>query len=210
MSKQSAQETNSAAFGIKIAGKACKLDAKTWKGILLGYARNGYRVWHPQKHQIMHVRDVDFVESIRNDHKPGFSYQRVSDTMSVVTADNHELIVAELKPDDQASNSKTESESEYESFNEEDYSNDREPDMNHDIIDDSRASGESKVKRNRKPPAWQDDFHMNLAACALNAIEYVQDLPRTLAEAKARNDWPKWKDAVEEEMAALKKNKTWT
>ena len=44
----------------------------------------------------------------------------------------------------------------------------------------------------------------------MNAVEYVEDLPRTLAEAKTRKDWPKWEAAVNEEMKALEKNNTWT
>ncbi|TFY77263.1 hypothetical protein EWM64_g6750 [Hericium alpestre] len=34
--------------------------------------------------------------------------------------------------------------------------------------------------------------------------------PKTLKEAKSRSDWPMWKEAMEKEMASLKKANTWT
>jgi len=35
------------------------------------------------------------------------------------------------------------------------------------------------------------------------------DDPTTIEEAKARSDWPKWKEAMNEEMNRLKMAKTW-
>ena len=34
--------------------------------------------------------------------------------------------------------------------------------------------------------------------------------PRTLEEAKARSDWPMWKEAMEKELEVLRKANTWT
>ena len=40
-----------------------KFDAKSWKGIFVGYSANGYRIWNPQKNCIGCSRDVIFVEN---------------------------------------------------------------------------------------------------------------------------------------------------
>lgn len=203
-----------------------KLDAKSWKGLFLGYAHNGYRVWHSTKRQILHVRDVDFVETVHGENTPGCSYERASDIFSVAADDEKsESDVSEIgeqdsgseaepdasESDEQDSGSEADSVSDYESFVEEDRSGgDSEPGSSHGSENDSvEPCGTGRPMRDRKPPAWQADYDMEYATCALNATEYVEDLPRTLAEAKARKDWPKWEAAVNEEMAALKKNKTW-
>lgn len=39
-----------------------KLDAKAWKGVFVGYAPAGYRIWNPKTRSIVTARDVDFLE----------------------------------------------------------------------------------------------------------------------------------------------------
>lgn len=39
-----------------------KLDAKAWKGVFVGYAPTGYRIWNPKTRSIVTARDVDFLE----------------------------------------------------------------------------------------------------------------------------------------------------
>jgi len=38
----------------------------------------------------------------------------------------------------------------------------------------------------------------------------VENDPLTIAEAKQRDDWSKWKEAIDNEYRSLMKNKTWT
>ena len=38
-----------------------KLDTKSWKGVFIGYASCGYRVWHLEEKKIVVAQDVDFV-----------------------------------------------------------------------------------------------------------------------------------------------------
>ena len=76
-----------------------KLDAKAWKGVFLGYACNGYRVWHPgKKQQIIHARDVDFVKTCRELSSKGESVKPLSD-----------ILVLPLR-DDESAKSKTDEE----------------------------------------------------------------------------------------------------
>lgn len=70
-------------------------------------------------------------------------------------------------------------------------------------------------KRVVKPPAWLDDYHMSYSsvespmAYALNAEAFVEDIPNNIAELKKRDDWNRWKEAINSELTSLKKNGTW-
>lgn len=41
------------------------------------------------------------------------------------------------------------------------------------------------------------------------ALFTLDDEPRTIEDAKAREDWPQWRKAMDEELDALQQNKTW-
>ncbi|KAK9687667.1 hypothetical protein QE152_g36096 [Popillia japonica] len=45
---------------------------------------------------------------------------------------------------------------------------------------------------------------------ALSAEAFVDDIPESLEGAQNKSDYAKWKEAVDEEMDCLIKNKTWT
>lgn len=74
---------------------------------------------------------------------------------------------------------------------------------------ESFAGSSSNGDTDPVQPAWQADYDMEYVAFALSTTGYVEDLPRTLAEAKARKDWPKREAAVMEELEAHTKNETW-
>lgn len=50
----------------------------------------------------------------------------------------------------------------------------------------------------------------NDAHFALSTMEFVENEPRTIAEAKQRDDWLEWEKAINEEYPSLIKNNTWT
>lgn len=63
--------------------------------------------------------------------------------------------------------------------------------------------------RERRQPDRYGDWEM-YAHFALSAEEFVENDPRTIKEAKRRDDWEQWKLAIHSEYNALIKNGTWT
>lgn len=81
------------------------------------------------------------------------------------------------------------------------------------IGDDQEAattSPKGREERNRKPPAWHNDYDMHYTGFAYSAMSYVDHLPNSLAEAEVLSDWKRWKAAIQEEISSLDRNKTWT
>lgn len=63
-----------------------------------------------------------------------------------------------------------------------------------------------RSQRNRK----QTEFYGYDAHCAFSAQQFVENDPISMADAKKRDDWPQWRNAVENEYSSLIKNDTWT
>lgn len=62
----------------------------------------------------------------------------------------------------------------------------------------------------RSVPTWHKDFEMEYASFALSAVNYVDEIPETIAKLQKRDDWNEWKAAIEDEMNSLLRNSTWT
>lgn len=173
-----------------------KMDSKAWKGIFIGYGHNGYRVWNTTSQRIVHARDVDFVEA-----EGGCSEEKL-----VRSSDVFQYSVPEKSGEERSEEvSDEESVDEFDSFRGD---SDAEPEA-----EDTASGGrrdEPRQQRQRCPPKWHEDFEVEYAAYALNAMGYVDEVPNNLAEARKRSDWLKWKDAVEDELASLQKNNTWS
>ncbi|XP_058840954.1 uncharacterized protein LOC131696432 [Topomyia yanbarensis] len=60
------------------------------------------------------------------------------------------------------------------------------------------------------PPAWQNDYDMDVSVFALCAEEFLNNIPSNVSELKKRSDWPSWEEAIKEELRSLEMNKTWT
>ncbi|KXJ74158.1 hypothetical protein RP20_CCG014246 [Aedes albopictus] len=72
------------------------------------------------------------------------------------------------------------------------------------------AEPSARPARNRTAPSWHRDYEVDYAGFALNATSYVEDLPTTVSECRQREDWPLWKQAMQEEMDSLVSNEKWT
>ena len=83
------------------------------------------------------------------------------------------------------------------------------PEANSEETTNVRRSG-----RVINPPRWMSDYDVDttsdITAFALSAEEFVEDIPSDIETLKKRSDWPMWKQAVDEELASLEKNDTWT
>lgn len=179
--------------------KRTKLDAKSQVCYLVGYGVNGYRVWDPVRRKITIARDVVVEESE--------SKRRVE-----VHTNDH-LVSDRLEPLEERPNLRREANPEPNS----------EPAI--EETEDGAAGGcdssadefgsaeddEVPVRRSdrlRRPPARFSDFDVCMAF-ALNAENYVEALPDDINELRKRDDWPEWKRAIDDEMHALEKNRTW-
>lgn len=65
-----------------------------------------------------------------------------------------------------------------------------------------------KGERNRRPPERFGEW-AEMAHFALSAEQFVENDPTTIDEAKNRDDWPQWKEAIQSECKSLTKNETW-
>lgn len=159
-----------------------KLDPKSRRCLFLGYADGvkGYRLWDPTTRKVVISRDVIFIED-------GEEYQAGNDSTLKEKAETT-TIQAErnLEHDDSS-----EAELEHEELNP------VEPE-----VSDIRRSD-----RTRRPPGWHSDYEMegNVAYCFLTE----DGEPSTLQEALNSSDAGQWMTAMQEEMEALHKNKTW-
>lgn len=64
-----------------------------------------------------------------------------------------------------------------------------------------------KSMRVRNPPRRYGDS--TCLVYAMNAENYVQDLPDRIEDMKQRDDWVFWKEAIESELKSLAENNTW-
>ena len=72
-------------------------------------------------------------------------------------------------------------------------------------------------KRNRKQPSYLGDYNLSDSNidvdsidCVLDYVYNVRSVPKNYSEAISCNDSPKWQKAMQEELAALKNNNTFT
>lgn len=181
-----------------------KLDAKSWKGVFVGYSPNGYRIWDPKRKRIVVARDVIFIEEkVVGAKPPGQRTGGCSDGdvfRVPVGTDATQCDESDTESDDGGS----------------DHNGVAEEDSFDSCVDDTiREEGEpepvghSRPVRNRSAPAWHGDYEFDMTGFALNAASFVEDLPCSIAEMRKRKDWPKWEVAVREEMDALSRNHTW-
>ncbi|KXJ62430.1 hypothetical protein RP20_CCG010088 [Aedes albopictus] len=174
-----------------------KLDAKAWKGTFVGYSHNGYRVWDPVKRTIVTARDVDFAEGGHQKlekNVPVSSEQLMEVPSSIREAEDEERCVEDVAGEDQ-------SDDEFNSFVEDE----------EEVQAPSGAQArDGRPQRTRSAPAWHKDFDVEYASFALNAMNFVEDIPNSIAELKKRDDWQKWKAAMDEEMSSMARNNTWT
>lgn len=207
-----------------------KLDSKSWKCILVGYAKNGYRVFNPKNKKIAIVRDVVFDENVCGkvnvaEPKPqsesgGFPIFRRCESIDSLSSGISDAPSGPENPEgsdtgEESSDSDEESavsDEEFEGFtscDEMDHGEEEVLEEDQEANDVQQESME-RSHRIRNPPVWQKDFDMDFAGFALSAIGFVEDLPDTLQEMRKRDDWPKWQTAIHEEMDSLTRNRTWT
>lgn len=163
-----------------------KFESKSKKMILVGYDRDSsnYRVFDPATSKITVTRDVVFNESKSNKNQDEESSYTTFTYETIDTQDVDAQIEKNIQEVIQE-----------ERCNIEEVEN----------IDNNQEL-QGRVLRDRsalRPPTRYND-ELNLACAAI-----VTGEPQTYKEAVSSEDAEKWEQAMAEEMASLKKNKTW-
>ncbi|KAH9647635.1 hypothetical protein KPL70_025262 [Citrus sinensis] len=175
------------AFGCPVyvmynAQERTKLDPKSRRCIFLGYADGvkGYRLWDPTANKIVISRDVIFIED---------QLQRRDDDDNRVKEKSKTIpVYVENNPEDSDS---SEAAPEYE---------EQEP-------VEFEAPEVRRSARERRPPTWHSEYvtEINVAYCLLTEDRE----PSTFHEALESSNVALWITAMQEEIEALHKNKTW-
>lgn len=167
-----------------------KLDMRSRALVMVGYAPNGFRLWDETNRNIVISRDVKFDEFTFYFDKD--EELKHNDLPSVEVY--HEIPI-EPEVNTSPNQVNTESESDEDEFVDIESSDEYE--------DASEATRRSQ--RMVKRPIWLRDYETSLLSS-----HHSQDIPQTIQELKERDDWHKWKHAVDEEVSALIENNTWT
>ncbi|KAH9707030.1 Integrase catalytic domain-containing protein [Citrus sinensis] len=159
-----------------------KLDAKSRRCIFLGYADGvkGYRLWDPTTHKIVISRDDIFVEDqLQRKDGDDGTVKEKSETVPVYVENN---------PEDSDSSEAAPEHEEQEPV-------------------ESEAPEVRRSTRERRPPVWHSEYvtEINVAYCLLTE----DGEPSTFHEALESSDIALWMTAMQEEIEALHKNKTW-
>lgn len=197
-----------------------KFDAKSWKGILVGYEPNGYKVWNPECEKFTTVRDVIVDETNFLQSRPvSQPEENIKNSRDNVNIDN----ISKEKSMKSQNTDKCKSDT----CKSDDYEGPHKiRKTNHDIIEfeqpntccddplvvvdteDTNSSVEPRRSdrlKGRPPISYEeiDDYLM----CAQSILCKV---PNSLQEIKTRDDRAQWEGAINDELNSLLLNKTWT
>lgn len=162
--------------------KRSKLDAKATKCIMLGYGSSlfTYRLWDTEDNKLIIGRHVTFNE------------RAILEVPKFVEITDSEAEDDEEEADGQHVEGNC---------------------VENAITNKQIESGSNgtlrRSNRTRRQPDWFGERTANMAHYSLTAQEFVQNDPISISDAKRRDDWPKWKEAIEKEYTSLMENGTW-
>ena len=171
-----------------------KLDPKSKKMIFVGYASMGYRLLDPTSNRLVVSRNVKFNEA-----------KKTKDSIQTDTLHNHaEGTVVDAPPQDNVEDSP-----QPEGDNVEDNSLlDDDLSIETDEYDESTTDlpdpdADARPKRNVRLPAHLDDYYVYEAVAALDTVPF-EEVNKLSDEEQSF-----WKQAMNQEMESLRKNKVW-
>lgn len=183
----------------KKLGYLKKLQDRSDKGIFVGYAPNGYRVWNPVTRKIYVSRDIKFTNQFEENEK----YQGVS-----IEIESLQKFEEEYQDDENRDNH----EHEIPRNIEENYEEERNVQRNEEI---QRNDEERRPRRERRQPTKYQDYKMDFQSEEEDEV-HITILPgenealMTYEEAIKSPEKHAWQKAIQEEKDSLMKNKTWT
>lgn len=175
------------------------LRSKSKSLVMIGYAPMGYRLWDDDERKVVVSRDVIFDESsfpfsssqppLPKESRKDFCEADIPVLKSADPINALEILENIGGSDD-----------EEEFVEAEDYGNENNPGLG-----DVEPMSQRLSQRMTHRPNWLRDYQTSFVLS-----HYSGEVPQLIDELKKRDDWYQWKRAMEEEMTALRENKTWT
>lgn len=185
-----------------------KFDEKSWKGILVGYEPNGYKVWNPEIKKFVLVRDVivDELDFVKSRPKVNPEEDILNSHGKTDICNNSKSVLIKSRNSDCNKSDMAKSDGE---------AGPHKP--QHDIIEMKKSNSESNTESLNSEPRRSDrlkgrELHYrkygdDYLMCAQSV---VSSIPSSYAEIKSLDDRDQWEHAVKDELDALYSNKTWT
>ncbi|CAK1549216.1 unnamed protein product [Leptosia nina] len=196
----------------------CKFDDKSWKGILVGYEPNGYKVWKPENEKLVIVRDVivDEIDYLKS--RPASESRLPEENIQ-----NSQF--KETDPEDQSVSTKSHVSNKLKSgINKSD-----EYEIPCKIIKsnhDNTSSVDKKLSSLSKPtdshtelrrsarikeldPVSYKNLNDGINDCLMCAQSILYEIPKCYDEIKYRSDRTLWDQAIASELQSLSENNTW-
>lgn len=161
-----------------------KFDSRTIPCLMIGYVSNGYKLWSPDNNKIYYGRDIKFDETKFKINPTNAEFWLPADEGCEEDESTEDQILTNVANDDS-------SEDEF---------------INAEDCDDVSTIEPRRSTRITSKPKYLEDY----AVMAYSAETYLADLPGSISEIYSREDKEEWMQAVNEEIAALKKNNTWS
>ncbi|CAK9796153.1 Copia protein [Anthophora plagiata] len=201
-----------------------KFDEKSWKGILLGYEPNGYKVWDVKNGKLVVVRDVIVDETDYLKTRPVIRLESVErDTNNETDASDIRSKSVEINEKSQkfdnyksdVSKSSVEINSDEKLGDEPNKSVIETDTQNKSLSQDNSENTQEKFEPRRsdrvkqRPPISynESDTQYDLLMCAQS---FINEIPNSYEEIQKNENKLKWEKAINDELDSLIINKTWT
>ena len=203
-----------------------KFDEKSWKGILVGYEPNGYKVWNVETERFSVVRDVIVDETNFKISRPVMRSEGVYKENSKMETDASDIMSKSVEKSQKSVNSKTDRlESNIETRSNKITKLGNEVDKS--VIETeiqlhtNSPSQDKQFNENEFPALRRSDRIKNCLPISYNeenvsddyilcAQSFVYETPTSFHQIKYRDDRIKWENAIKDEIDSLLTNNTWT
>lgn len=206
-----------------------KFDEKSWKGILVGYEPNGYKVWCVKTEKFVTVRDVIVDETIYLKSRPVMGLDGINSENAYNKTDASDIRSKSVEKSHKSVNDKSDTLKRYKSDNNRsdivnpsvkvrDETNKSVAETDIRNISSSQDNGveiqeKSNLRRSDRIKQLpiisydEDDINSNYLMCAES---FVYKTPNSIEDIKTRSDRVQWEQAIDDEINSLLINKTWT
>ena len=181
--------------------KKAKFDKKSFKGILVGYEQNGYKVLNVETNKFIIARDVIFDE---------FNFKSSRPPVHISNNENSNSNSKRQKTDQNLEISKNEdSKNEESNINKSGTKTDEVIKMPNTGEKYQTDVKENKLRRSARIKNMSNINYNKEHSSYLCAQSIVCEIPKSYHEIENRNDKIQWEKAIKEEIDSLLKNNTW-